>query len=289
MAAQPLATSVRRNGRRTPTNLLNDLTPREWIAETVSVWVQKGLGKNHTNAQIEREHPAPFSYQDVSRLIRFFTKAGQTVLDPFVGVGSTLKAAALTGRRGIGFELNPRYVQLAKKRLKTEIEADSQVCLDQQLHLGDAEVLIPQLRTSSVHLVLTSPPYWNILHKEDHKAKQERRQNGLDTKYSEHPADLGNISHYATFLTRLADILALCRPVLVDGGHMCLIVGDFRNRSQYYMFHSDLAKAMEGRGFVLKGLTVLYQTHKRVFPYGYPYAFVPNIHHQYIIILRKDG
>jgi DNA modification methylase len=246
------------------------------------------LGKNHTNAQIEREHPAPFSYQDVSRLIRFFTKAGQTVLDPFVGVGSTLKAAALTGRRGIGFELNPRYVQLAKKRLKTEIEADSQVCLDQQLHLGDAEVLIPQLRTSSVHLVLTSPPYWNILHKEDHKALQERRRNGLDTKYSDNDADLGNIPKYTDFLTKLADVLGLCCPVLAEGGHMCLVVGDFRNRGRYHMFHSDVANAMEQRGFTLKGLTVLYQNHKRVFPYGYPYGYVPNIHHQYILILKKD-
>jgi len=55
------------------------------------------------------------------------------------------------------------------------------------------------------------------------------------------------------------------------------------------MFHADLASALEQRKFALKGITILHQKHKRVFPYGYPYSFVPNLHHQYILILRKDA
>jgi DNA modification methylase len=81
-----------------PRNQLNDLGSREWVKETVSVWRQKGLGAGHPDAQIERLHPAPFSFTDVSRLIRFFTKTGNLVLDPFVGIGSTLKACAVEGR-----------------------------------------------------------------------------------------------------------------------------------------------------------------------------------------------
>src|SRR5688572_17736234 len=81
-----------------PRNQLNDLTAREWIPETVSVWNQRGLGAGHPDAQIERQHPAPFSFTDVGRLVRFFTKRGQTFLEPFVGVGSTLKACAIDGR-----------------------------------------------------------------------------------------------------------------------------------------------------------------------------------------------
>jgi DNA modification methylase len=162
------------------------------------------------------------------------------------------------------------------------------VCREQKILQGDAAKLIPTLPNASINLVLTSPPYWNILHKEDHKAKQERRRNGLDTRYSDHPEDLGNIPQYPVFLEKLAETLGLCWPVLADGGHMCIVVGDFRNKSKYHMFHADLAAAMEQRGFSLKGLIVLYQNHKRVFPYGYPYAYVSNLHHQYIIILKKD-
>lgn len=279
------AKAPRRNGP--PVNRLNDLTAKEWIPETVSVWTQRGLGKGHAHAQIERQHPAPFSYQDVARLIRFFTKAGETVLDPFVGVGSTLKAAAVERRKGIGIELNKKYADLAKLRLKSELSEAPSPCLDQKVIRADARTAIPKLEANSVKLVVTSPPYWNILHKKDHKARQERLAHGLDTQYSGDVKDLGNIASYEAFLQELADTLALTRGCLVDGGHMCIVVGDFREKSQYHMFHADIAREMETRGFTLKGLTVLYQRHKRIFPYGFPYSFVPNLHHQYIVILAK--
>jgi DNA modification methylase len=273
--------------RAPPTNNLNDLTAKEWIPETVSVWVQRGLGKGHEHAQIEKLHPAPFSFQDVARLIRFFTKAGETVLDPFVGVGSTLKAAAIEGRRGIGVELSKKYCKLARERLETEVERHILNANSQRVIQGDLRSILPKLSKNTVKLVVTSPPYWNILHKKDHKAKQERVGNGLDTQYSDDPADLGNIREYGMFVRELADALALTRRCLVDGGHLCLVVGDFRHRSKYFMFHADIARELEARGFALKGIKILYQRHKRVFPYGYPYAYVPNLHHQYIVILAK--
>ncbi len=63
-------------------NNLNYLTGKEWLPETKSFWYQKGLGANHPHAQVEKQHPAPFSFQDVEQLILFFTKKGQKVLDP---------------------------------------------------------------------------------------------------------------------------------------------------------------------------------------------------------------
>lgn len=101
-------------------NNLNCLSGKEWIQETVSVWRQRGLGASHPHTKFERMHPAPFSFQDVARLIQYFTKEDMLVLDPFAGVGSTLKAAALTNRRGIGVELSPKWAELASKRLKEE-------------------------------------------------------------------------------------------------------------------------------------------------------------------------
>lgn len=94
--ADPTLEQSKPRTRRAPVNRLNDLTAKEWIPETVSVWIQRGLGKAHPHAEIERQHPAPFSFQDVARLVRFFSKAGETVLDPFAGVGSTLKACRTT-------------------------------------------------------------------------------------------------------------------------------------------------------------------------------------------------
>lgn len=272
-----------------PRNKLNDLTAREWMPETVSVWRQKGLGAKHPDAQIEKQHPAPFSFTDVSRLVRFFTKADQVVLDPFVGIGSTLKAAAVEGRRGIGIELSPHFAELTRQRLKKELSGSLFPFPNQEVLEGDAREVLPTLDEDSVDLVVTSPPYWQILHKKDHKAKQEREAKGLPTQYSEDARDLGNIESYETFLKELTGIFADCGRVLRRNQHLCVVVGDFRDGGRYRMFHADLAAALEeATPFVLKGITILYQSHKRIFPYGYPSAYVPNLHHQYIVILRNE-
>lgn len=193
----------------------------------------------------------------------------------------------MEGRRGIGIELNKKYADLARIRLETELSEEFPFRKEQKVILGDARLVIPDLAANSVKLVVTSPPYWNILHKEDHKARQERVAHGLDTRYSQDTADLGNIESYQEFSRTLADTLALTRTCLVGGGYLCLVVGDFRQKSQYVMFHADIAHEMQMRGFTLKGLSILYQRHKRVFPYGFPYSYVPNMHHQYILILAK--
>lgn len=271
-----------------PRNTLNALTAKEWITETVSVWRQRGLGRGHPDTAIERQHPAPFSFTDVSRLVRFFTKPGQTVLDPFVGIGSTLKAAALEGRNGIGIELEKEFVKLSQERLKAEISSDVIEPTTQLVLHGDARKILTTLEDDSVDLIVTSPPYWNILHKKDHKAIQERESKGLKTRYSNAKADLGNIPIYEDFLDELTGILEQTKRVLKKNKYMTLIVSDFRDGKRLRMFHADIASRLEEKGFVLQGITILHQAHKRVFPYGYPASYVPNIHHQYIIILRND-
>jgi len=268
-------------------NKLNDLDAKEWLSESVSVWSQRGLGASHPDAQIERLHPAPFSFTDVSRLIRLFTKRDMTVLDPFAGVGSTLKACALEGRHGIGFELNPLFVELTQQRLRQELPEDA-TTTTQTIYEGDARVLVDKLEADSIDFLVTSPPYWGILQKIDHKAIQERVQNGLVTDYGDDARDLGNIESYEEFVADLTDILAKSGGKLRDGGYMAVIVGDFRHKKQNHMLHADLAQSLEERDFTLKAVNVLYQRHKRVFPYGYPAAYVPNVHHQFMVILQRD-
>ena len=270
-----------------PRNRLNDLSSNEWVRETVSVWTQKGLGLNHPHAQIERLHPAPFSFTDISRLVRFFTKKGAMVLDPFVGVGSSLKACALEERSGLGIELNHWYVDLARQRLALEIPADIRSLTSQTIIQGDARDVLKGLPDNMADFVVTSPPYSNILHKQDHKAKQERVSLGLDTDYGVDPRDLGNIEEYQDFLKEVATILGECGRVLKPRKYMAVIVSDFRHKSKYVMYHADLANELEASCLELRGITVLFQPQKRVFPYGYPYAYVPNVHHQYILLLQN--
>lgn len=268
-------------------NNLNDLNATEWIKETVSVFVQKGLGAGHKDTKIERQHPAPYSFQDISRLIGFFTKEKQTVFDPFLGVGSTLKACALMNRNGVGVDLVDKYVELSKERLSKEVDQNLLATTNQEIILGDALMEIKKMKDNIFDFIVTSPPYWNILAKVDKKAGSERVVNDLDTKYSELEGDLGNIDDYKLFIKKLSKFFNDCSRLLKPKKYMCIVVSDFRHKDKFYMFHADLANELEKKNFALKGITVLYQNHKRVFPYGYPYAYVPNIHHQYILILQN--
>ena len=272
-----------------PRNTLNDLTAKEWLSESVSVWTQRGLGAGHAEAQIERQHPAPFSFQDVGRIVSMFTKAGGVVLDPFVGVGSTLKACALLGRQGVGIELNPVFAELARERLRVEVPPDIDV-LPQTVLEGDIRKVAGELEPESVDLIVTSPPYWGILNKKaDHKVKTGRVSQNLAVNYGDDPRDLANIGDYETFIEELTNSLRDCSTALRSRKHLVLVVGDFRHGGRYYPFHADISRSLEEHGFVLKAMNVLYQRHKRVFPYGYPAAYVSNVHHQNIIVLRKES
>jgi site-specific DNA-methyltransferase (adenine-specific) len=64
-----------------------------------------------------KNHPAPFPLEIPSRLIRMFSFAGDTVLDPFLGTGTTTLAAMKWHRSSIGYEVEPRYLSLVKRRL----------------------------------------------------------------------------------------------------------------------------------------------------------------------------
>lgn len=268
-------------------NELNDLTSTEWVQETKSFFYQKGLGAGSPEAKYEKMHPAPFSFTDITKLIKFFSKKGGKILDPFSGVGSTIKACVELEREGFGVELSSSWCKITEQRLL----AESKIVLDSNhLICGDSRNLKSFFPMNHFDLIVTSPPYWNILDKKDHKAN-ERIVNGHETKYSEDENDLGNIDDYEKFLTELSEIFFNCYDLLKAGKYMCVIVSDFRHKSEFYSFHSDLMykltdKKLKQR-FHLKGIKVLIQNAKKLFPYGYPFSYVENIHHQYVLILQK--
>lgn len=275
-----------------PRNKLNDLLGNEWLPETKSFWYQKGLGAKHPHAQIERQHPAPFSFQDVQRLVLFFTKKGQRVLDPFSGTGSTIKACAVSERIGVGIELSEHWYNLSKYRIEYEVgEGES---LNHEFINGDCREVLSNMDNESIDLVVTSPPYWSILNKKIDQKTKVRAEEGLATNYSDNDKDLGNIEDYNEFLDELKKIFIKCAEVLKSNKYMCIIVSDFRNDAEFISFHSDLIQLLnkidigDKHTLMLQGVKALLQNHKSLLPYGYPFSYVENIHHQYILIFKKQ-
>ena len=308
-----------------PRNRLNDLTNREWVQETKSFWRGDGgtgslvepegleefsrwLREQHGDEEAERllgqltgsrmvslnpprsrsklAHPATFSERDIERLIRFFTKEGELVLDPFVGSGSTLLAARACGRASVGLELIPQWAQLARERVAgQDVEGEATPA---EVRETDALAGLREVPSDGVDFLVTSPPYWRILRKKPGmKAQQERQDKGLTTHYSEDPADLGNLADYGKFVTRLGEIFAEGARVLKPNRYAAVIVSDFRDGKRFVLYHADLAVEIERRGLALKGVTILLQDDKNLYPFAIPYAFVSNIHHQYVLVFQK--
>ncbi len=94
------------------------ITNDEFVETTRDVW------RIDAESATRIGHPAPFPVELPRRLIDLFTYEGDLVLDPFAGSGTTLVAAARTGRIGVGFDTDADYVALAQQRLQAEVEAE---------------------------------------------------------------------------------------------------------------------------------------------------------------------
>lgn len=95
---------------------ISDITKQEFMDWTNGIWSFSGESKKRVG------HPAPFPIELPRRCIKLFSYVGDTVLDPFLGSGSTLIAAYLNKRRGIGVDIDKEYCDLAIKRLKQEAQ-----------------------------------------------------------------------------------------------------------------------------------------------------------------------
>ncbi len=104
-------------GYRQPTDEQREtskLTKQEYQEWFQQVW-------NGLMGESTKHHPAPFPEELAYRLVRMFSFVGDTVLDPFMGTGTTLLAAARCGRNSIGVEIEVSYVKMARSRLETQL------------------------------------------------------------------------------------------------------------------------------------------------------------------------
>ncbi len=257
-----------------PRNKLNLLNGKEWIRFTKSWFIADGKS-TEISPDIEL-HPASFPPSMIREFIEFFTKPGDLVLDPFLGTGSTLVACDETNRKGVGIELYEKYVNTAKKRTSLEVIQ------------GDVRKVISQLkdRGTFFKLCITSPPYWNILKKNKDYNQQKRLKKGLDLKYGENEADFGLINSSKTFMEEIVSIFNQIETILSNNGHLVIFVQNIRDKGETVPLAFEILLKLNKK-FKFLGERIWLQNQKVLRPYGYPYGFVPNIHHHFALILQK--
>jgi DNA modification methylase len=268
---------------RRPSKRLNDLDSKSWLKFQKS-WFIHNPPPRETDVL---RHPAKFPESLAREFIEFFTRRGQTVLDPMVGTGSTILACLAAGRHGIGIELNPTYAALAAQRLAEARRLDPAPSLRLEIHQADAARLA-LLDLPPIDYVLTSPPYWDMLHARGAATQRKRRSaDELDVIYSDDPADLGNVGDYSVFLDRLVAVYLALRPLLVPGAYLTVIVKNVKKRGRIYPLAWDLARCLS-ETFTLKDEKIWCQDNIRLAPYGLGHAWVSNTFHHYCLQFRYE-
>jgi DNA modification methylase len=292
-----------------PANDLNELSGEEWLYFTKSLWTTAYPSElEHARRKAHGANKPP---RLMARLIEFFTKSGELVLDPFAGVGGTLLGAAIARgpRRAIGIELDPRWAMVYREAvaaLLAENEGRGPVLADLgtsdpggtrtfdpsgcELREGDARELLRALPDGTVDFVATDPPYNVQLPMTMAGGRLAEAHRNRRTDYamvSDLPGDLANLPDYAAFLDAMGEVLGEVHRVLRPGRYAALIVRDAYQDGRYLFTAADLAARADAAGLVPKGDIAWYQAGTRLRPYGYPRTFVPNIAHQHIVIVRK--
>jgi DNA modification methylase len=301
------------DGRRAPhpANTLNELPGEEWLYFTKSLLTTAYPSElGHTARKVHGANKPP---RLMARLIEFFSRTGELVLDPFAGVGGTLLGAAIARgpRRALGIELDPRWGRVFEdvvRELSGERDGVGPDLADLgtadpggprsfdpagvELRVGDALAVLPTLATGSVDLVATDPPYNLQLPMTMAGGPLADAHANRRTDYAmvtDSPDDLANAADYPAFLGRMGEVFAELRRVLREDRYAVVIVRDAYQDGRYLFTGSDLAARAAAVGFVPKGDLIWYQAGTRLRPYGYPHAFVPNIVHQHVLVLRNEG
>lgn len=260
---------------------LNILNGKSWLQYSFSIW--RDVQKNKEERALK--HPAMFPMQLAERVIEIFTnKQDQVVLDPFMGSGSTLIAAQLKKMKGIGFEVSKEYCNMAKHRLQNEYK-DMFIKPNYKIYCDSALNIKRYLAPNSIDLSITSPPYWDILNRKRSADKKEIQN------YGNSRADFSNIPDYEDFLTALQKVFKEVHYVLKPLGYCIVVVMDIRKGSKLYQFHSDVTRKLEAVGFTLNDIIIWdrQKEYNNMRPLGYPYSFIVNKVHEYILIFKKPA
>lgn len=285
-------------------NRLNDLDPKRWLKFQKSWFIHNPPPRRRNVLR----HPAKFPETLAQEFIEFFTQRGQVVLDPMAGTGSTLVAALRTARHSYGIELNPAYAEIARQVVAEEKRALEEITrpgkddngvvtefppagLTAEIIHGNAaeiEKIAADHQLPLVDYVLTSPPYWDMLHARGAATQKKRRQTPeLDVFYSSDPEDLGNVHDYGEFIHRLAKIYIGLRPYLRPMAYLTIIVKNVKKGGTIYPLAWDLARELS-HIYTLKDERIWCQDDQRLAPYGLGNAWVSNTFHHYCLQFRNE-
>lgn len=249
------------------------VTKEEWREFTLTVW--QIANKKHP------EHPAAFPDEIPYRLIKMFTFIGDTVLDPFAGIGTTGKVALKLNRKSICVEQNENYVNIFKNDLKKERNRLNKNII---IKIGDSRNL-SFVEDESIGLIVTSPPYWN------------------KADYGDNEINFGNIPVYPKFFEEIRPVFEECYRVLMPGRKICIVTANVNQHTDHglltFPLATDFTVLLRNIGFVMVNEIIWnksgtggkwgsWGSQRPIFgSYPYPPNLLFKNVHEYILVFMK--
>lgn len=234
--------------------------------ETTTVWSFPTRSKRHSNTQMYRGNFAP---QIPRNIILWYSNEGDVVLDPMVGSGTTLIETGLLKRKGIGLDINPNAIKIAKKNLLNQ----SEFYYKQKLKIGDARNM-HYIDDCSIDLIIIHPPYLDIVSYSNGKVK----------------GDFSNLSNLNEFLAEFDNVIEELYRVLKFGCFCTILIGDTRKNNHYIPLSVHILLKFLKKGFLLKEEVIKIQHNCSSTKYWQDKALKYNfllIMHEHLYIFRK--
>lgn len=272
-------------------NKLNSLPGAEWTFFLKSVINTRypTTGAESYAHHIRKVHPSPKPPQLMQQIIEFFTKENEVVLDYFMGVGGSLIGSALCGRRAIGIDLSEKYIQTYKEASEY-LDLKEQVTIQgNSMELLKSKSLIKEhLNGEEISLVLIDPPYGDMLSKPKTGEALKKGKDASATPFTDLDEDLGNIE-WSLFREVFTNSVVDASSMLKKGGHVVVFIKDMQPKDkELNLLHADVIQdigKLENINYI--GTKIWADEGVNLYPYGYPYSYVSNQIHQYIMIFKK--
>jgi len=246
------------------------LQPEKFELETTTIWSFPARGKWATHQPNFRGNWAP---QIPRNLILRYSKPDDLVLDQMCGCGTTLIECKLTGRNAIGFDINPKMVEMTKNNLKFDVETDIPK-VEITVKIGDGRNL-KDIEDNSVDLIATHPPYADIVKYSDGKIE----------------GDLSNIHDIDKFCDEVKKVAAECYRVLKPKKCCGILIGDTRRKTYFIPITYRVMQNFMDVGFKLKEDIIKHQWNCTTTPYwsqkSKDYNFL-LIMHEHLFVFEKN-
>ncbi len=252
---------------------LGCMTAKDWMKSQLGVWQFYYEKRDVRDKEV---HPATFPIALARKCIDLFTHRGELVLDPFGGSGTTLVAARDAGRNAVAADLQPKYLDVMARRLAALPENGSA----QVPVLADARELGGLLAPGSVKLVVTSPPYANLLNrarsnKSRRTVDRKNAQFGKVEQYSQDPRDLGTLD-LDRYAAEMEGIFRTLLPAMRPKGHCIVNVPDMWWENRRITIHVSLIDALRRAGWELRNIIIWDRTNivNRIGIFGWPSNYI---------------